>query len=140
MARRAELLDQFAHLQLLKRCAASCRRGVRCLGSLPTHSENLRRQLPLATAAAVSAAVHVCILSAQSKVSPLHSPTTHILSLALSAALTQTTTDPTTSNPQPKTPTHPHQPTKGSTQSSRCEASDKDVNKRGAFSKREVDT
>jgi hypothetical protein len=32
MARRAKLLNQFTHLQLLQRCAASCRRGRASVG------------------------------------------------------------------------------------------------------------
>ena len=32
MVRRAKLLNQFAHLQLLQRCAASCRRGRASVG------------------------------------------------------------------------------------------------------------
>ena len=60
--------------------------------------------------------------------------------LALSAAPTQTTTDPTTGNPQLKTPARPHQPAKGSTRLvAKLVLTNKDVNKRGTFSKRETE-
>ena len=42
IARRAKLLNQFAHLQLLQRCAASCRRGRASVGIIadaPKRSE-----------------------------------------------------------------------------------------------------
>ena len=128
----------------MQRCAASCRRGRATRASVGIVADALRKsEAPtLPTTAAVSAAVHPApFLPAQSKVSPLHPPTTHVLSLALSAAPTQTTTDPTTSNPQPKTPARPHQPTKGSTHLvAEPTLTNKDVNKRGTFSKREADT
>ena len=57
MARRAKLLNQFAHLQLLLRCAASRCRGRASVGII---ADALRKsEAPtLPTAAAVSAAMH----------------------------------------------------------------------------------
>ena len=100
MARRAKLLNQFAHLQLLQRCAASCHRGRASVRIIADALRKSEASTP-PTAAAVSAAVHPASTI-------LHSPTTHTLSLALSPTLRQTATDPTTSNPHPKTPARPH--------------------------------
>ena len=83
MARRAKLLNQLAHLQLLQRCAASWRRG-RALIRITADALRKSEAPTPPTAAAMSAAVHP---AGQHKVSSIHSPTTHALSLALSATL-----------------------------------------------------
>ena len=80
-------------------------------------------------------------MPAQSKGWSLHSPTTHALSLALLAALRQTTFDPTTSNPHPKTPARPHQPTQDPTHFvAKPILTKANVNTVGAFSQREAVT
>ena len=63
MARRAKLLNQFAHLQLLQRCAASCRRGRASIGVI---ADTLRKsEAPaLPTTVAVLVGATQCTLPA----------------------------------------------------------------------------
>ena len=69
MARRAKFLNQLAHLQLLQRCAASCRRGSALVGIIADALRKSEAPTP-PTAAAVSAAVHPASTN-QGFVSPL---------------------------------------------------------------------
>lgn len=132
MARGAKLLNQFTHLQLLQRCAASCRRGRASVGII---ADALRKsEAPtLPTAAAVSAAVHPASTK-QGFASPLSN-----YSRALARSLRSPHTDH--DRPDNKIPARPHQPTKGSTHLvAKPVLTNKDVNKCGTFSKREADT
>ena len=83
MARRAKLLNELAHLQLLQRCAVSCQRDGALVGII---ADALRKS-EVPTPLPLQQWPLQCILPAQSKLWSLHSPTTHALSLALLAAL-----------------------------------------------------
>ena len=69
MARRAKLLNQFAHLQLLQRCAASCHRGR---ASIRIIADALRKsEAPTPPTAAAMAATVYYASTKQGLVSPL---------------------------------------------------------------------
>jgi hypothetical protein len=69
MARRAKLLNQLAHLQLLQRCAVSCRRGRALVGII---ADALRKsEVPTPPTAAAVAATVYSASTKQGLVSPL---------------------------------------------------------------------
>ena len=69
MARRAKLLNQLAHLQLLQSCAVSCRRGRALVGII---ADALRKsEVPTPPTAAAVAATVYSASTKQGLVSPL---------------------------------------------------------------------
>ena len=105
----AKLLNQLAHLQLLQRCAAPCRRGRALVWAIadPPRKSGGATPLNLSTAAAMlqcalpnPASTKQGFVSSLSAYANAPSPTS-------SAAARHITTGPTTSNPQPKAPARP---------------------------------
>lgn len=117
MARRAKLLNQFTHLQLLQRCAASCRRGRASVGII---ADALRKsEAPtLPTAAAVSAAVHPASTK-QGFASPLSN---YSRALARSLRSPHTGHDRSDNKQPTAQDTSPPAPTNKGFHTSRCEA------------------
>ena len=137
MPRRAKLLNQLAHLQLLQRCTVPCRRGRELVGIIADALRKSEAPSPLP----LQQWPLQCILPAQSKVWSLHSQPAHSLSLALLAALRQTTTKPTTSNPHSNTPARPHKPTQVPTHfGTKPILAKANINAIGALGKREAVT
>ena len=85
LAGRAKLLNQLAHLQLLQRCTASCRRGRALVGIIADALRNSEAPTP-PTAAAVAATVYFASTN-QGLVSPLSN---YLRSLARSLGSLQT--------------------------------------------------
>jgi hypothetical protein len=137
MARRAKLLNQLAHLQLLQRCAASCRRGRALVGIIADALRKSEAPAP-PTAAAVAATVHPASTK-QGFVSPLSNCSR---SFARSLDSPQTDHDrPDNKQPIPKTPARQHQPTQDPTHFVAKPIMTKaNVNTIGALSKREAVT
>ena len=117
MARRAKLLNQLAHLQLLQRCAASCRRGRALVGIIADALRKSEAPAP-PTAAAVAATVHPASTK-QGFVSPLSNCSR---SFARSLDSPQTDHDrPDNKQPTPQD-TRPPAPANAGSHTFRCEA------------------
>ena len=137
MARRAKLLNQLAHLQLLQRCAASWRRGRALIRIIADALRKSEAPTP-PTAAVVDVAVHPASTK-QGFVSPLSN---YSRSLARSLGNPQIDYDRLDNKqPHPKTPARPHQPTQDPTHFvAKPILTNTNVNTIGALSKREAVT
>ena len=117
MARRAKLLNQLVHLQLLQRCAASCRRGRALVGIIADALRKSEAPTP-PTAAVVGVAVHPASTK-QGFASPLSN---YSRSLARSLANSQTDYDrPDNKQPTPQD-ARPPAPANAGSHTFRCEA------------------